>query len=63
MRNPKLYGLLLVRANVDISTQLPKAQRHNSSGAALRNCEVIVLVAFSMIPHIDLLWHMGCSAL
>jgi hypothetical protein len=39
---------------------VPKAQRHDSSGAALRNSETIVIVAFSMIPHIDLLWHMRC---
>jgi hypothetical protein len=36
--------------------------RHNSSGAALRNAETIVIVTLSMIPHIDLLWHMGCSS-
>jgi ABC-type uncharacterized transport system YnjBCD permease subunit len=35
--------------------------RHNSSGAVLRNAETIVIVTLSMIPHIDLLWHMGCS--
>ena len=40
-----------------------RAQRHDSSGAALRNSETIVIVSFSMIPHIDLLWHMHCSAL
>src|SRR5262245_14099904 len=60
---PEIRGapLLLVGANVDISTPVPKAQRHDSSGAALRNSETIVIVAFSMIPHIDLLWHMRCS--
>ena len=36
--------------------------RHNSSGAVLRNAETIVIVTLSMIPHIDLLWHMGCSS-
>jgi hypothetical protein len=36
--------------------------RHNLSGAALRNSETIVIVTLSMIPHIDLLWHMGCSS-
>jgi hypothetical protein len=35
--------------------------RHNSSGAVLRNAETIVIVTLSMIPYIDLLWHMGCS--
>jgi hypothetical protein len=35
--------------------------RHNSSGAGLRNAETIVIVTLSMIPYIDLLWHMGCS--
>jgi hypothetical protein len=35
--------------------------RHNSSGAVLRNAETIVIVRLSMIPYIDLLWHMGCS--
>jgi hypothetical protein len=36
--------------------------RHNSSGAVLRNAETIVIVTLSMIPYIDLLWHMGCSS-
>ena len=35
--------------------------RHNSSGAVLRTSETIVIITLSMIPHIDLLRHMGCS--
>jgi hypothetical protein len=40
-----------------------RAQRHDSSGAAPRTSETIVIITLSMIPHIDLLWHMCCSAL
>jgi hypothetical protein len=38
-----------------------RAQRHDSSGAAPRTSETIVIITLSMIPHIDLLWHMRCS--
>jgi hypothetical protein len=54
-------ALLLVRANVDISTQVPKGSASRFIWSRAANTEAVVIVALSMIPHIDLLWHMRCS--
>jgi hypothetical protein len=54
---PNFLRPLLVGANAStFRYKCRRAQRHRAA-----NSETIVIITLSMIPHIDLLWHMGCS--